>query len=542
MSCGVRGRSCRDAGSGPEHTFCMALVIPFVLLMLANVSSAELENWRRHYYEHAYRLNALRSSPSGMFWDDVRVVDTALFDSRLWPDARWDTTGHFHPEIAGAGLYDSREFVDTSRYAWQITYSGDIRYRRLLLHHTLDVDSRYLNDPGYVWKKDRVAAGRIEEAYGQWTFDHAFVRLGRLKRNWGPFPYRSLVLSSNAHTFDGLEWQVHGPFFEFRHFFAAFPYQRSYYDTRDANNRGASEAQRYLTAHSLNFMLGSWATVGLTETVLFARDAWPDWQYINPFGIYTVTNTNSEGSGNLMVALQWQVHPFTKRVNLLGQMLLDDFQVDNEDAGDQEPPHWGLDVAAYWYDPLPVSLRNVLSLTYTYRSKWLYLVSPRNTESGERYTYLQKSLGYPTNDGDRWELEYSVIGNNFWDARIAARYARDGGNTVTSPWVSLDTASPASNGYRTETSLRSDTVQHTIGMSLEASAYWRDIARLTIGVDNAWVKNRDNEQTASFDYDPRFSAQLTLACPHYFWPFPLKKAQKAVDEAGLDDPATQRYN
>ncbi len=510
--------------------------------MLATASRAvELENWRLRGASLLADLGLLHGSPSSMFWDDVYVEDPLLVDHGQWPDTVWRSRGHWHLEPALTGLASNEAYVDGRQAAGRLELTNDIRVRRLFVRQTLDVDSRYKQDPAFVWKKDRAAAGRIEEAGLRLSFDHAGLTIGRLKRSWGPFADRSLVLSVNPHTYDGLEWYARAGFFEFRHLFAAFDQATSWHDTDNGR------LWRYLSAHSLNLMLGPWVTLGLTESVVFGRSGLPDFQYVNPVSVYAVSNTNGEADANLMLAAQWRVLSLTRRLELKGQIVLDDIQVDNEDTGDQEPPHWGLDVGVSWYDPLPLGLRNSLVLEYTYLSRWLYLVSRPNTRAGGRYTYLGQSLGHPTNDGDRWRLAYTVLGHNYWLGRIGVAYGRAGGNTVTSDWQSGDTANPDAgyNGYRRETSLRSDTAEHTLEAFVALHAYWRGYVYLTAEVVNRWVRNAGNVRTDAFEYEPIISASISVQFPRFYHEFTnvderaahrrrYRERDAAVDEGGGD--------
>jgi len=505
-------------------------VVTAVLVAAAAAGAVELENWRMVSPAALDELGLLVSSPSGMFWDDVAVEDSALRANGCWPDTVWRGIDHWRLEPALRGLVANTDFADGRRVAGRLELANDVRYRRLFMRQALDVDSRYKDDPSYPWKTDRIAAGRFEEAYVQLTFDHGFVRLGRTKRAWGPFADGDLLLSANAPAYDALEWQVHGSFFEFRHLLAAFPLDRSGLDTRSA------ERQRYLTAHALNFMIGHWVTVGACESVVFGADGVPDLQYVNPVGIYTVTNTNGESAGNLMLALQWRVLPLTERVVLKGQVLIDDIQVDNDDAGDQEPAHWGADAAVEWRDPLPLRLRHALRLRYTYLSRWLYLVSRPSTRNGESYTYLGSSLGNEENDADRWDLGVTAMSGRGWWTRLGATYGRRGGNTLATPWNTGDTAHPdaGSNGYRHETSLRSDTAEHAIGVYVEGRMGWRGYVDGGVRLETQWVKNRDNVRTSGLDFQPLVSTDVTIQYPRLYRRFGARRAARQA-EGAVDD-------
>ncbi len=492
---------------------CASLVAVLVLAVVA--AAVEFENWRLRDIGLLGDLGILRSSPSGMFWDDVYVDESRLIRNGLWPDTAWRTRNYWHLEPTLVGLVSNDAFVDGRRLAGRLEVTNEIRYRRFFIRQTLDVDSRYKEDPFFVWKKDRVAAGRLEEAVLNLSFEHAGLSLGRMKRSWGPFPDHSLVLSANPHSYDGLEWYARAPFFEFRHLFAAFNRATSGFDTE------GNPLWRYLSAHSLNLILGKWVTIGLTESVVFGRTGIPDLQYVNPVSSYTVSNTNGEADANLMLALQWRLLPFTRRVELRGQVLFDDIQVDNDGIGDQEPPHWGLDAGISWYDPVPLGLRNSLVLEYTYLSKWLYLVSRPNTRTGGRYTCVGRSLGYPMNDGDRWRLSFAILGDDHWMGRIGAAYSRAGGNTVTSDWQTGDSTHPDAgyNGYRRETSLRSDTAEHTLEASVALHAYVRGYVYLTAEATNRWVKNAGNIRTEGFSYEPAIAAAISIQFPRFYHEF-----------------------
>ena len=155
--------------------------------------------------------------------------------------------------------------------------------------------------------------------------------------------------------------------FRIQHLFAPF-YKEKWFATDNG-----FQTNRFLTAHSLNLILGEWASFGISEAVVFSREkSFPDMHYLNPVSIYTVVNTNQEGDGNLMLAFQWSVHPFIKCITLKGQVLLDDFQVDDELVTDKEPTHYGIDMGVYWNNPLKIPFDHLLKAEYNRRSEWLY--------------------------------------------------------------------------------------------------------------------------------------------------------------------------
>lgn len=458
-----------------------------------------LENWRMPFYRIAVEQNEVSSSPSTMFWDDMPAAD--LFHSVLWSDSTKTGKRCWTVEPAFTEYISSDPFLSGKKFNAHVDAVSDFRYNRLLVRTALDVDQSSRHDPYYPWKKDRISAGRIDEAYVQYTGNHGFARLGRLNRNWGPFYDRSILLSNNPYSYDAFEWQFYCSFLEFRHLFTAFPYALSYWDTKN------SLLNRYFSAHALNFIFGEWGSLGISETVIFSRvNGLPDLQFVNPFSIYTVINTNGEGNANLMVGFQGWVHPFSKKITLKGQIIFDDIQVDDKTAFDQEPTHWAGDFGLYWTDPFILQLPHNLAFEYRYLSRWVYTVTDANTYNGERYTYLGRSLGFEDIDGDFLKGAFTVAGNNYWAVTGGLSLTRKDTNTVSSLWHS-DTGL----GYRKEKRLsQRPTLKTTFSFLIQAHGYFKNYCDAHLSVENRWIQ--DKRAASHYTYDPLFMLSVSI---HY---------------------------
>jgi hypothetical protein len=481
------------------------VVVFWVAVFVVAVHSVPLENWRAPFYRIAVEQGEITGSPSGMFWDDMRAA--YAMSPFLWPDSNGYAQDHWTFEPALIAVFSNEEFITGKNSNIHFDFLSDFRLKNLTVRTALDVDRSYTSDPYYVWKTDRIAAGLIEEAYLQYTGNHGFARLGRLKRNWGPFYDRSILLSNNPFAYDALEWQLHTSFFEFRHLFCAFPRRYSYVDTK------WQKQDRYFAAHALNFIFGEWASIGVSETVLFSRESgFPDLQFVNPFSIYSVINTNGEGPANLMLGFQGWVHPFTDKITVKGQVVFDDFQVDDKSITDQEPMHWAGDFGIYWVDPLPMPLNHHISIEYRYLSKWMYTVTSANTFLGERYTYLGRSLGFQDIDGDFFKGAFTAVGNNFWAATLGMSLARKDTCTIDSLWPS-DTL-----GYTKEEPLSKRAhLKTTLNVFAEMHGYFRDYCALHLCLENRWIRNR--KKSDEYTYDPRISLILSLHYCDFFWLF-----------------------
>lgn len=495
----------------------------FIITTTLSVTAVQLENWRFPYYNLAGRLGYYSPSPSGMFWDDMGPLrDSAVFlDRSIWPDSGRAAQNHWILEPAGFGAIRNTNDYFGKNSVLGATLLNDIRYRGFLTRQVVDVDSRYLDDPGFIWVKNRGVTARISEAFLQYGFKYGFIRIGRMNRNWGPFADRSLIVSANPYSYDGIELCLHSSLFEFRHLFAAFP---NHALSLDLDTTGAS---RYFTAHSLNFLLGRFGSVGITESVVFGRKSgFPDLQYVNPVSVYFVNNTTGDGVGNLMEALQWNLHPFTDKVSIKGQLLIDDIQIDNNGPGDQKPNHWGTDLGVFWSDFLPFSLPHALSLEYRFLSRWVYTVSDDNTAIGERYTYLGKSLGFPTDDGDSANLSFTIAGKNYWASQAGLSYKRQGQGTVMSVWhddslFRADSSKYARGalGYRTEPSIPSGIVESAFDFYINLIGYYKNFVDVQATLHNRWVTNKGHV-VSSLTYDPQIAVTLGLHYGNFFIKLP----------------------
>jgi hypothetical protein len=469
----------------------------------ASAGAVQLHNWRLPFYRAAAEMELLSSSPSRMFWDDLG--SSPLYGAALLPDTAAFGRNHWTVEPAYSFGAERPAPAPGRPLVWQVEVLNDLRYRNLTARQTLHADRRYDYDPTYPASPDRFARGRIEEAYLQLDWRYGFIRFGRLLRNWGPFLDRSLILSANPYSYDALEWQVHSSLFEFRHLFAAFPQNIHFVDSAD-NLPG-----RFFTAHALNVTPSRWVTVGIIEALVFRRPAgFPDLQYVNPFSVYSVLNTNQEGKGNLMLGFQWNVHPGLENLSLRGQFVLDDFQVDNTLTTDREPPHWGLDAGVFWRDALPLRIRHLLKAGYQRRSEWIYTVSDIDREEGEGFTYLSRGLGAPGNDGDSVWAGLSIIGRKAWTGSAVISYARRGEKTVTSRWRDSDPL--YDDGLPYDYRLKqfpSGIVRSAFSFSLDAAAYYKNVADVQLCFANRWVRNRNN-RSSPFTYDPQWSCALGI--------------------------------
>lgn len=485
----------------------------FILIFTQITIAIPLQNWRFETNKHLNSLNLISSSPSNLFWDDIHYNDS--LKPNFWESKLKDSNNYWKLEPAFRIGTQNSHFDYSKDYMFQGHLLSDIRYKNLTIRHVLNTDSRFSDDSLYPAHRDRFALGRLEDAYGQFTWKHGFFRIGRLNRNWGPFIDRSLYLSDNPYTYDAFEWQIYSSFFEFRHLLTLFPYSGSI--PQSVYNIDGVNTGRYFIAHTLNVMPSKYFTVGIFESILIPRpQGIPDIQYINPFSSYTVLNTNKEGSGNLMLGAHAIIYPGTKNVSFKIQGVIDDIQVDKKVEGDKEPNHWGTDMELTWYNPIKLNeINHSVTLGYQKRSSWLYTIPDANYTTGERYTYLGKSLGLPDNDGDKYWLKYALLYQSYGTLSFETAYNRKGIKNLLTKWDDSQGEIPGvPKDYKNQTfpfHTKENPLEKTFEMKIDLSGYFLNYADVNLSVNNRWIKN-ENNISSSYKYKPQIAFSLGI---HY---------------------------
>jgi hypothetical protein len=257
-------------------------------------------------------------------------------------------------------------------------------------------------------------------------------------------------------------------------------------------------------------MLGKWTTFGVFESYVFRRNnGFPEFQYVNPFSVYSVLDLNQEGDGNATLGFQWKIHPGMENLSFKGQLLLDDIQIDHKALADRKPTLWGIDAGVFWRDCLPIMQHHLFKMGYWRTSEWVYTVMDDKRDDGQDITYLGKGLGWPTNDGDNLYAGFSIIGRNSWAATATVAYGRQGQESVTSRWYDNDSGNIQGLPFDYRSDLfPSGIVQKTISLSLEGMAYYKNYMDIRIGIVNQLIRNKNHIVSAGFVYSPMVTAEI----------------------------------
>ena len=245
----------------------------------------------------------------------------------------------------------------------------------------LRVDQALKTDPEFVGKRDRAVAARMEDAYltGRWRY--AVLSYGRVARNWGPGALHGLQVGHYADSYDHLHARLGVDALNLSTIVARL----------DDMRVGDSVAQRYFTAHRV---AARWRNVeaAATETVVYggvARGFEPS--LANPLTVLNLLQYTDREALNVSYGLDLAVR--TRFGYAAGQLLLDDFQVDDCGPNCEEPPSVGYSLVA---EGVPVAGPVRAFASYTRVTNLTY----RSPLAWERYTWLDLGLGRGQSDYD----------------------------------------------------------------------------------------------------------------------------------------------
>ncbi|MBN4072289.1 hypothetical protein JYU03_00040 [bacterium AH-315-F03] len=215
------------------------------------------------------------------------------------------------------------------------------------------LDETLANDPNYTGKVWRNVAGFVEAGLLSYQSEKLTVLFGRFRNSWGPTVTNPL-LSQEAYPLDGVTLRYRaGKRLTYSYTLARL----DGFSPDGAGLIGADSLQtvgvfvnRYFAAHRVDIFPNKNLRFGLFETVIFAgAGRGVELQYFNPLNFYHGAQLNEDGNDNTFLGFDFDWMLF-RGSNLYGQIVVDDFQIENEVQGDQEPNEIGALVGLYLAD------------------------------------------------------------------------------------------------------------------------------------------------------------------------------------------------
>lgn len=311
-------------------------------------------------------------------------------------------------------------------------------FGRMFVYGNFLLDERKAEDENYTGKKWRGLAGGVEEAFVYYRTNPLEITVGRFASFWGP--RNSLALTPNG-AMDGLGYTVHWGRL-------ALSYRLARLDGLNPDKDSVAQFEnRYFVGHRLDVYLSRTLRLGVFETTVFGGPGRQiDLYYLNPIIFFHSSQLNEGMNDNTFLGFDFSFKP-RSGCRLYGQLLVDDFQIDKDSQGDQEPDQYGMILGAHI-----VNLwRSVdLKLEYSRVANWTFnqtLVRNRYLMDGH---LIGGALG---NDYDRLELNVTRWVGDDMAVSLGFTSLRQGEGRVTDEWTApwLETDGDYSEPFPTGT-------------------------------------------------------------------------------------------
>ena len=206
--------------------------------------------------------------------------------------------------------------------------------------------------------------------------------------------YEGLLFSNHQYAYDQLHWRYANEWVSFG----------AYYLDLNDYRAGDELTMRHLNGHYVRVNLPGNGWASMNEVVIYGGlNRQPNWFLLNPFVPYYIYSQNQRTFESNSI-LSWEVYYDWSRFYGHLELVLDDFQIDEEDPADLEPTEWGMNLTLGVRDVVVSGLN--ASINHT-------LVSNRTFNAPikdyEKYLYRNLPIGH-------------VAGNNFWELKSALTY------------------------------------------------------------------------------------------------------------------------
>ncbi len=418
-------------------------------------------------YTRGEVANALKTStrPDSKPAADIFEILDQEFAFEMKPGGAWEFT-------AGGRVYagtETRQNDDWNSAGYGVV-SATAGNARMGIVTSLRLDRDLMDHPFYKGKVWNDFAGLTEQAYfvlcganRRWE-----LKLGRDHRYWGAGDDH-LLLNYAQRGIDQISFRVRWEWGDF----TAMVGQVDDFEEADGGR-----ISRYLSGHRLELLPWDWLRIGISETLLFTGGV--RFGSMNPFLPYygELVNENSEGNG--FIGLDFIAYP-AGGYEVYGELLIDDFQLENEDPGDLEPTEWGWLIGGRWN-----GLNGLLGAGVSYTG-----VANRTYNALDpKYRYLNYGLPLGSeigNDGDRFRFELSCLPEARLRLSAFFQYARQGEGGVAVPFDTTYMNYTVAEGYAE--SFPTGVVQKTSTFGVEFSGLAKPYLQIQGWIGYDWIDN-----------------------------------------------------
>ena len=303
----------------------------------------------------------------------------------------------------------------------KVELSGTYSLPYIVLANRTVKDQNFRNDPLYYGDLGEWIQGRVQDGYALIGYKGLKFFTGRTSRNLGLINEYSLILSDYPYSYDHFGFEFETRRVRFAFYFARLEDKEGF--NIQAEDPSPVIAKRYFSIQRGELKILNNLHVGLAEVVIYGGENQTfESYYLNPLNFYYVAQRNQgvQMSGLWAGDLLWRP---LKGLSIYGQLLIDDVIINNEPGQNDRAVHpdrvgGTLKLTATDY-LLPGSM---LSFAWTRICNWTYM----SYRTWENYLYHDKSMGYPQNSLDRYQLEATYVGHPPFIGTLTLGYKRHG--------------------------------------------------------------------------------------------------------------------
>jgi len=265
---------------------------------------------------------------------------------------------------------------------------------------------------GYRWRGVRA---KTDQVYLRWSGERAFFQVGKDYLRYG----LGMGLSGNA-PFEKVQAGISlGPYLSLHSFTGKL----------DGWLKDSVFVNRFLAGHRVQLNLG-FLQLGLSEFAIYGgpgRTCEP--YYLLPLYIFLGEQDNRQIDDNIIWDLDFKVT--TPPVIISGEIMIDDFQIEDKSASDKEPTEAGLGIQIAWA-VLSKPLYLTTTLSYKMITSWTF----NQNKDWNRFILEGQPIGPPEgNDFDLASWDLAALSGN-WDAGAKIYLKRRGQGRIDDPWTS----------------------------------------------------------------------------------------------------------
>jgi hypothetical protein len=289
------------------------------------------------------------------------------------------------------------------------------------------IDGGLVDDSLYAGKKWDNSAGYADLAVVGYRGSKLKLDIGRRRNVWGVARSgHSLMLSSVSMPMDGIFLDY--TFNRYLSFHSISARLSPLAQDVSFADSGLTE-NRYFSAHALRISPFDWWNIVLKESIIYGgagRD--PELAYVFPLIWYHAEQLNSNIDDNTFFGLETVIR-YRNRYAAYLELLLDDYQIENQTESDKEPAEYGLIIGADLFDwPLK---SGAFEAEYTKVKNYTYnQMKPRNVYINQHYP-----IGHPLGpDHKRLRLSYTYHINKRLIAAVEGFLINNGQGYLNADW------------------------------------------------------------------------------------------------------------